>query len=519
MPTHQMPSGSTYPIRLTRPTEYKSYRATSDRGVDVKRQWTDITPTGYRQEPFAHGHALEGGEGNGRGEGAVSERIGRERMEPGKGQPWGGTVLGTGAGAEALGWKGNIEGAEKGPGPGTMAGGRATVGRGGKIEEAAPRGVAVGGKGVEREQGVEMERVGQHTTERPFVVSGTATETYVPKQATPSASSSSKAVALTKLPLKTRRNRKPRKRYICHFCGKELSQKCNLESHLRVHTGETPYHCDVCPLSFKHLTNLTRHRKRIHNLYTKIANPKSKRIHLDSKNVNPPKPNIEVSMPSVSHAPKTTVGPSTMSPALTMMPSMTPQMQQPMGSMHLGTAPTATAIPSMQNTMRTRSAKYIPTQAAVPPMKNTIQYLPATSSTAMRAAVPMMRNGAQYMPMQAAVPPMSKTTKYLPAMSNRATALQPSVPVMRNRSTYLPMHSAVPQMQSTHYIAAASKGGMMPSNAGMMPMQMSAAMAGHYPPRAMPNPHTAGSTAATTVGAHRGFPGNVSVQMGRVGKR
>lgn len=44
-------------------------------------------------------------------------------------------------------------------------------------------------------------------------------------------------------------------------CGKSFALRGNLTVHKRLHTGETPYHCTVCPRKFYDSNGLKRHRQ------------------------------------------------------------------------------------------------------------------------------------------------------------------------------------------------------------------------------------------------------------------
>ena len=59
----------------------------------------------------------------------------------------------------------------------------------------------------------------------------------------------------------------------CSHCGKMFKMQKNLEIHIREHTGERPFQCNVCGKGFTASSTLLTHNKHVH----KILNPRVKR--------------------------------------------------------------------------------------------------------------------------------------------------------------------------------------------------------------------------------------------------
>ena len=65
------------------------------------------------------------------------------------------------------------------------------------------------------------------------------------------------------------------KPFTCSYCGKGFSQKLQMISHSRIHSGEKPYQCDICFKQFRHASYYSLHKKRHDPNYTKPEQPKA----------------------------------------------------------------------------------------------------------------------------------------------------------------------------------------------------------------------------------------------------
>lgn len=54
------------------------------------------------------------------------------------------------------------------------------------------------------------------------------------------------------------------KKHQCKICGKKLADSVNLRAHIRRHTGEKPFVCDMCPEAFFEARPLRKHKAKVH---------------------------------------------------------------------------------------------------------------------------------------------------------------------------------------------------------------------------------------------------------------
>ena len=52
--------------------------------------------------------------------------------------------------------------------------------------------------------------------------------------------------------------------YACEICGKAFKSNWYLTTHLRIHTGEKPFHCTKCTSSFADRSHFAQHVKHKH---------------------------------------------------------------------------------------------------------------------------------------------------------------------------------------------------------------------------------------------------------------
>ncbi|XP_045783615.1 zinc finger protein 845-like [Maniola jurtina] len=83
---------------------------------------------------------------------------------------------------------------------------------------------------------------------------------------------------------------------ICHHCGKGFPTKVQLESHIRTHTGERPFMCEYCPVTFSQQSNLYKHHRQVHLNMKSKRYPLCKKSKADGNQTGDPQPTFPIAI-------------------------------------------------------------------------------------------------------------------------------------------------------------------------------------------------------------------------------
>jgi len=87
-------------------------------------------------------------------------------------------------------------------------------------------------------------------------------------------------------------------RFVCDVCKKNFESGSKLEDHYRRHTGERPFQCHVCGNKFRYKGDRTKHLKNLHGIHKSLENQNQSIVNNSSATV--PNGNVEMYSPPSS---------------------------------------------------------------------------------------------------------------------------------------------------------------------------------------------------------------------------
>lgn len=182
-------------------------------------------------------------------------------------------------------------------------------------------------------------------------------------------------------------------RFVCDVCKKNFESGSKLEDHYRRHTGERPFQCHVCGNKFRYKGDRTKHLKNLHGIHKSLEAPSQ---NVSTTNSSVPNGNVEMYSPASSSQSQGPSPPASLADKTPFLPSITEETCSSISSFQSN--PEMSDAASASGSIIGESPnKFDPLDVGLPvSQQTTVSLAPATPVSRPTVSVSLPSNGLTF---------------------------------------------------------------------------------------------------------------------------
>lgn len=182
-------------------------------------------------------------------------------------------------------------------------------------------------------------------------------------------------------------------RFVCDVCKKNFESGSKLEDHYRRHTGERPFQCHVCGNKFRYKGDRTKHLKNLHGIHKSLEAPSQT---VSTTNSSVPNGNVEMYSPASSSQSQGPSPPASLADKTPFLPSITEETCSSISSFQSN--PEMSDAASASGSIIGESPnKFDPLDVGLPvSQQTTVSLAPATPVSRPTVSVSLPSNGLTF---------------------------------------------------------------------------------------------------------------------------